>query len=136
MAEYTLATLISMVAVIAIELFWLRTGIFRTAQYWISMAIMFSFQVPVDGWLTKLSDPIVIYNPETMLGVRFPWDIPIEDFGFGFAMLTLTLIVWKHLKRRSAERAAGEAGAPGASGVSGASGAEAATSNNPEPRNA
>lgn len=95
MPEYTLATLITMIAVILIEVLWFHTGIFRSAQYWISLAIMFSFQVPVDGWLTKLSDPIVIYAPEYMLGVRFPWDIPIEDFGFGFAMLTLAILVWK-----------------------------------------
>lgn len=103
MPEYTLATLISMLVVIAIELFWLRTGVFRSLQYWLSMLIMFSFQILVDGWLTKLSNPIVIYNPDNMLGVRFPWDIPIEDFGFAFAMLTLTLVVWKHLTREKPE---------------------------------
>lgn len=101
MPEYTIATLLTMIAVVLIELFWLRTGIFRTAQYWISLLIMFAFQVPVDGWLTKLSNPIVVYAPESMLGVRFPWDIPIEDFGFGFAMLTLTIMVWKRLSGSS-----------------------------------
>ena len=49
------------------------------------------FQVLVDGWLTKLSAPIVLYAPEHFLGVRIPFDIPIEDFAFGFAMVTLTL---------------------------------------------
>lgn len=107
-AAYPVATLLTMLAVVLIEVLWLRTGVFRSAQYWVAMAIMFAFQVPVDGWLTKLSDPIVIYNPETTLGVRFPWDIPIEDFGFGFAMLTLTIIVWKALGRR---RSATEPGA-------------------------
>ena len=107
-AAYPVATLLTMLAVVLIEVLWLRTGVFRSAQYWVAMAIMFAFQVPVDGWLTKLSDPIVIYNPETTLGVRFPWDIPIEDFGFGFAMLTLTIIVWKALGRR---RSAAEPGA-------------------------
>lgn len=99
MPEYTLATLLTMLAVILVEILWLRTGVFRTAQYWVSLLIMFSFQILVDGWLTKLSDPIVIYAPESMLGVRFPWDIPVEDFGFGFAMLTLTIVIWKRLNR-------------------------------------
>jgi hypothetical protein len=41
-----------------------------------------------------------------MLGVRFPWDIPIEDFGFGFAMVTLTILLWRRLTdRRPADRA-------------------------------
>lgn len=105
MSEYTIATLFTMLAVIAVELLWLRTGIFRMPAYWVGMAIMLSFQVLVDGWLTKLSDPIVIYDEAAMIGVRFPWDIPVEDFGFGFAMLTLTLTVWVRLTRgRSARR--------------------------------
>ncbi len=101
MLEYTIATLLTMLAVVLLEVLWLRTGIFRTAQYWVSLAIMFSFQTLVDGWLTKLDDPIVIYAPESMLGIRFPWSIPIEDFGFGFAMLTLTIMVWKRVTSRS-----------------------------------
>ena len=112
MPEYTLATLLTMLAVILVEILWLRTGVFRTAQYWVSLLIMFSFQVLVDGWLTKLSDPIVIYAPESMLGVRFPWDIPVEDFGFGFAMLTLTILIWKRLNRNDTGTGAGAASTP------------------------
>jgi lycopene cyclase domain-containing protein len=70
------------------------------------MAIVFAFQILVDGWLTKLSDPIVIYNPDEMLGVRAPWDIPIEDFGFGFTMVTLTILLWRRRLARDATRAA------------------------------
>ncbi len=95
MPEYTVLTVLAILAVVLLELLWLRTGIFRTAQYWLSMLIVFGFQIPVDGWLTKLSDPIVIYDAEQMTGVRFPWDIPIEDFGFGFAMVTLAILLWR-----------------------------------------
>ena len=70
-------------------------------------AIVSAFQVPVDGWLTKLRDPVVIYDPDQMLGLRAPWDIPVEDFGFGFAMVTLTILLWRrHLDRRAAAPAA------------------------------
>lgn len=100
MPEYTLLTIIGIIAVVAVELVWARTGIFTSLRYWIAMAIVFFFQIWVDGWLTKLSNPIVLYNPEEFSGIRFPWDIPIEDFGFGFAMLTLTMIVWIRLGRR------------------------------------
>jgi lycopene cyclase domain-containing protein len=98
--EYTLATLVAMAVVVAIELLWARTGIFATAQYWISMAIVFVFQVAVDGWLTKLSDPIVLYEPRQFSGLRFPLDIPVEDFGFGFALVTSVIIAWKLAGRR------------------------------------
>ena len=109
MPEYTLATLITMIAVIAAELWWLRTGIFRSLQYWITLAIVMTFQVLVDGWLTKLSNPIVIYNPDTMTNLRWPWDIPVEDFGFGFAMVTLALMIWRRSGQKDEERARAEA---------------------------
>lgn len=104
--EYTTLTVVAVLLVVALELVVLRTGIFATAQYWITMAIVFAFQVPVDGWLTKLRDPIVIYNPDEMIGLRVPWDIPVEDFGFGFAMVTLTILGWRTwLDRRAAKPA-------------------------------
>ncbi|MBI5028272.1 MAG: lycopene cyclase domain-containing protein, partial [Actinobacteria bacterium] len=67
MPEYTVATVGAVLVVVAIELLWARTGIFRSAQYWLAMAIVFFFQVWVDGWLTKLSAPIVLYAPEHFL---------------------------------------------------------------------
>lgn len=102
--EYTVLTVAAVVAVVALELLVWRTGVFGTLRYWLSMAIVFAFQVLVDGWLTKLSAPIVQYDEDQTLGVRFPWDIPVEDFGFGFAMVTLTLLLWKRSARREDAR--------------------------------
>ena len=100
MPEYTLLTVVGVVGVVLLEWLLLRTGIFRTAQYWCAMAIVFAFQVLVDGFLTRLAAPVVIYAPQHHLGVRWPWDIPIEDFGFGFCLVTLTILVWKRVGRR------------------------------------
>jgi lycopene cyclase domain-containing protein len=97
--EYPLIAVIAIVLVVVAELAWFRTGVFRSTQYWLSIAIVWVFQILVDGWLTKLSAPIVIYTPAQQSGVRFPWDIPIEDFGFGWAMVTLTILVWTRLGR-------------------------------------
>ena len=47
-----------------------------------------------DSWLTKLTAPIVIYNENHTSGVRFPWDIPVEDFLFGWALVTAVLLLW------------------------------------------
>ena len=104
MPEYTVLTLIAVGTVVVLELAWLRTGIFATLQYWLAMVIVFAFQIPIDGWLTKLSDPIVIYNPVEHLGIRAPWDIPIEDFGFGFAMVTLAILLWRRALDRQKSR--------------------------------
>jgi lycopene cyclase domain-containing protein len=92
--EYTAWAVGGAVAVVLVELLWLRTGLFRSRHYWIAMAIIYFFQIWVDGWLTKLSAPIVIYNPDEFSGIRIPWDIPVEDYVFGFAMITLTMLLW------------------------------------------
>ena len=59
------------------------------------MVIVFGFQILVDGWLTKLSAPIVIYDERHTSGLRFPFDIPVEDFLFGWAMVTAVLLLWE-----------------------------------------
>ena len=92
---YTLPAVISVLAVCVLELAVLRTGLFRKRTYWISMVIVFGFQVLMDGWLTKLSAPIVIYNEKHASGLRFPWDIPVEDFLFGWALVTAVLLLWE-----------------------------------------
>ncbi len=97
---YTLWALVAAAAVITIEALWLHTGLFRRPAYWVTLAITWGFQIPVDGWLTKLSAPVVIYNPNEFSGIRFPWDIPIEDFVYGFALVTLVLLVWVRARTR------------------------------------
>jgi lycopene cyclase domain-containing protein len=91
---YTVWAFVAAAAVVGLELAWARTGLFRRSAYWITLAITWAFQIPVDGWLTKLSAPVVIYNSHEFLGLRVPWDIPVEDFVYGFALVTLVLIGW------------------------------------------
>ncbi|HKI42187.1 MAG: lycopene cyclase domain-containing protein [Mycobacterium sp.] len=97
---YTVPAVLTVVAVCVMELALLRTGLFRRAAYWLSMLIVLGFQVPVDGWLTKLSSPIVIYDDHQTTGLRFPFDIPIEDFLFGFALVTAVLLLWERQRAR------------------------------------
>ena len=94
MPEYTLAALVAVMVTLGLERLVLRTGLLRTAAYWVTMIIVFGFQCLVDGWLTKLDRPIVRYAPDAITGLRFPWDVPIEDFLFGFALLTAVLLLW------------------------------------------
>jgi len=92
---YTVPAIVAVATVCALELALLHTGLLRRPAYWLSMVIVLGFQVPVDGWLTKRSAPIVIYNERQTSGVRFPLDIPIEDFLFGFALVTAVLLLWE-----------------------------------------
>ena len=104
MPEYTLAGVVVVVVVVALERFRWHSGIFRSRTYWIAMAICLFFMVLVNGWLTKLSAPIVEYDPATKSPWRFPFDIPVEDYLFGFALLTLAMLLWDTAAAR--ERAA------------------------------
>jgi lycopene cyclase domain-containing protein len=102
---YTVPAIISVVVVCVLEWAVLRTGLFRKPSYWISMVIVFAFQILIDGWLTKLSAPIVVYNEKHTSGLRFPWDIPVEDFLFGWALVTAVLLLWvKQRPDRESER--------------------------------
>ncbi|MEW6153947.1 MAG: lycopene cyclase domain-containing protein [Actinomycetota bacterium] len=98
MPEYTVLAVLSVAAVVAAELFWFRSGIFRRAQFWVAYGIILFFEVLVDGWLTKLSAPIVVYDADQFTGWRFPWDIPVEDYLFGFSLIVLVLILWDRQK--------------------------------------
>ncbi|MGH9130833.1 MAG: lycopene cyclase domain-containing protein [Acidimicrobiales bacterium] len=107
--EYSAAALAAAVAVVGCELFWWRSGIFKLRAYWASMAVVAVFQVAVDGWLTKVSDPVVTYDPNRITGLRLPPGIPVEDFAYGFALVTMATALWERrgseqLPKRASER--------------------------------
>ena len=92
MREYTVASACGVVLTILLELLVLRTGIFRDRRYWAALAIVACFQLLVNGVLT--CPPIVSYDPAMILGPRLVC-APVEDLGFGFAMVTLTIALWR-----------------------------------------
>jgi lycopene cyclase domain-containing protein len=99
MPEYTVLTVTAVLVVIVLDLALIRTRLLATVSFWITLSIMWGFQILVDGWLTKLRAPIVIYDEASFSGVRIFLDSPIEDFGFGFAMIVATLMVWETIAR-------------------------------------
>jgi lycopene cyclase domain-containing protein len=90
--EYTAASAAGVVLAVLLELLVLRTGLFRDPRYWITLAIVAAFQLLVNGVLT--CPPIVSYDPAEILGPRIVC-APIEDLGFGFAMVTTTIALWR-----------------------------------------
>ena len=94
-AIYPALSLLAAAAVILLECRVLRTGIFRDAAYWVAMGISYVFMVPVDGWLTKLSAPIVIYRAGDVSEWRPVWDILAEEYVYAFALLTLVIALWE-----------------------------------------
>ncbi|MGC9154129.1 MAG: lycopene cyclase domain-containing protein [Ferrimicrobium sp.] len=98
MGLYTIEALTAVIIVVAIDLVLTKSKAVKTLNFWIAWIIVALFQIPVDGWLTKLSSPIVIYNSHDFSGIRFPLSIPIEDFAYGFALTLLTITIWLRLQ--------------------------------------
>lgn len=97
MMEYTISATLSVFAVLAIDR---MSGIRLVTRraFWLFLGVMYAFMIPVNGYLT--SRPIVLYGAEHHLGPRV-MTMPVEDFVFGFSLMTLTLILWEYLKKRT-----------------------------------
>ena len=104
MREYTVLSAASVAGVVALEHLLWHTGLFRRAAYWVTVSISAFFMVLVNGWLTKLSAPIVTYEAGESSGVRLPFDIPVEDYGFGFSLVTLALLCWERSGTKTQSR--------------------------------
>lgn len=88
---YTETAITSVVLVMAIDQWVLRTRLLRRRVFWVCYGIVVFFQLVVNGVLTGL--PVVRYNPATIIGLRIVY-APVEDLLFGFAMVLLTLSLW------------------------------------------
>jgi lycopene cyclase domain-containing protein len=88
---YTLTSVLAVAGVAALDLFVFRTKLLLRKAFWTAYAIVLFFQLIVNGLLTGL--PIVRYDPARIAGLRIVY-APIEDLLFGFAMVTLTLVLW------------------------------------------
>jgi lycopene cyclase domain-containing protein len=97
--SYTGLTGLGLLLAAAVDTLVLRTFLLRRKAFWAAYAILLVFQLIVNGVLTGLR--VVRYNRSDILGPRIV-HAPIEDLGFGFALILLTLSCWVYLGRRSA----------------------------------
>ena len=101
--EYTIGAVVSGVVVVGLDVL-LRTRILRQRRFWLFMAVMFAFMTIVNGYLTWR--PIVLYGDGFYLGVRII-TIPVEDYIYGFGLISASVMVWEWLTRVSAGRRSG-----------------------------
>ena len=104
MPIYPTLAVVAALAVTALELLVFRSGLLRTRAFWVAMVIVFGFMVAVDGWLTKLSAPIVQYDDAQTSGIRPIWDILIEEYAYAYALLTMVVLLWDGSARREVRR--------------------------------
>jgi len=89
--SYTGLVLLAMPGAVVFDLFVLRTNLLRRKAFWVAYAIIVSFQLIINGILTGFD--IVRYDPSVIVGARVAY-APVEDLGFGFALVLLTLSCW------------------------------------------
>lgn len=95
--SYTELTILAILFTIVIDMLLLKTRLLTRKVFWTSYAIILFFQLITNWWLT--SNEIVIYSPEFILGPRIA-SAPIEDLGFGFALVTNVMALWVYWGRK------------------------------------
>jgi lycopene cyclase domain-containing protein len=96
--SYSALAVVSVVAVLVVDLVVLRTRLVTRRLFWATYAIVLVFQLLMNGVLT--GKDVVTYDPATIWGPRIAY-APVEDLLFGFAMVTLTLASWAAVNRRA-----------------------------------
>jgi len=94
---HTTLSLAAVALTVLLELVVLRTGLLTRAAYWTAYAIVACFQLITNEWLT--SRGVFRYDPEAILGWRIG-SAPVEDFAFGFALVTQSMLWWVWWGRR------------------------------------
>lgn len=95
--EYTGLVLIALACAALLDLV-LQTNLFAQTRLLIFLAALFLVTLIFNGYLT--ARPVVLYAEQYQLGVRLG-TIPIEDFGYGFALVLLVTIIYEKLKMRA-----------------------------------
>lgn len=100
---YTLGSVLALAIGLAIDRWGTRERLILRLDFWVAYAIIFFFQLLMNGFLTGI--PVVTYNPHVIIGLRIVY-APVEDLGFGFGLVLLVLTVWTRLGRGELPRSA------------------------------
>ncbi len=110
---YTRASAAAVAATVVTDLAVLRTRLLTRRAYWTAYGICLGFQLLTNGVLTGRG--VVRYDERRITGRRVA-HAPVEDLGFGFALVTLTMSAWRYAERRAPGPAPAAPPPPGAPG--------------------
>lgn len=96
MKEYTLLAAVSVVMICFVDNL-AGTRLLKQGKFYFFLVIIFGFKLLVNGYLTGKG--VVLYNPGMFLGARIG-SIPLEDFLFGFSMVSTVIISWEYFKKK------------------------------------
>jgi lycopene cyclase domain-containing protein len=100
MMEYTILASASVILVIILD-FVLGTRLVLDKKFLVFWFVMFILIFIVNGYLTWR--PIVLYGDKFYLHIRL-FTIPIEDFLFGFSLITSNIIIWEYITAREEKK--------------------------------
>lgn len=101
---YTILAALAIPAAVILDRWLLRTRLTSSRTWWLAYAIITFFQLLTNGWLTGrgivryASDTIIGSSRVTMFGDGRLFYAPVEDLGFGFALVLLSCAVWTRLR--------------------------------------
>ena len=97
MKEYTILGLLSVALALVVDN---AAGVhlLRRPLFGAFLVFIFALKLLVNGYLTGAR--IFLYNPACITGMRLG-SIPVEDFLFGFSMVTLSVVFWEYFKRKA-----------------------------------
>ena len=93
-----MAALLGVLGALGLDLLVLRTRLVVGPVFWVSYVIVLIGQLAVNGVLTGRG--VVRYDPAAILGPRLVY-APVEDLAFGFALVLVTLSIWRFWGRRA-----------------------------------
>ena len=96
MKEYTILAFAVALTGLALD-YLLKTNLVRQKKFWVFWAVMAALTSIVNGYLTWR--PIVSYGEAFNLGIRI-MTIPVEDYFYGFGLITMNVVLWEYFTRR------------------------------------
>ncbi len=93
---YTVAVVVGVVGALLLDLVLLGTRLVLGKVFWLAYLIVLAAQLIANGVLTGRG--IVRYDPHAIIGLRIAY-APVEDLGFGFALVLTVLALWVRLGR-------------------------------------
>jgi len=105
---YTALAVIGVGYAVVLDCLVLRTRLLARKAFWVAYAIIVSFQLLTNGWLTGRD--IVTYDEDVIIGLRLVY-APVEDLLFGFSLVLQTQAWWVWWGRRGVQAGFSQPGA-------------------------
>jgi lycopene cyclase domain-containing protein len=96
MPEYTWLTLLGLTLALILDRA-LKTRLFERPKFWLFQLVGLVLTLGFDGILENL--PIILFDYQHTLGLRI-WNIPLENFVFGFNFLAINVIFYEYFRNR------------------------------------